>query len=136
MGKGRLGMKRRRHTPGRITGKRREVEVELASGRPLPQVVTGETKVVEHGKAEGKYITTTGLGHDQARAGDVLLTSGSIGEHGLAVLAPQQGEAALELCRQHRFGGQAAIIGRVTDRQPAMAELLTAIGGRRIMQKP
>jgi len=215
--------------------------IAAAAAEAKVQVVTGDTKVVEHGKAEGMYITTTGLGrlidgvslgHDQVRAGDVVLINGSIAEHGLAVLsqrkglsfasdllsdvaplaelandlvrrfdgvrllrdptrsglsgvvadlagssglsveidekavplapparaaaellgfdpldvanegkfvavlAAQQADAALDLCRQHRFGGQAAIIGRVTDRQPPMAELLTVIGGRRIIQKP
>lgn len=59
-------------------------------------IVTGDTKVVERGLADGVYITTTGVGeivvaHEVSaravRTGDVLLLSGSIGEHSAAVLA-------------------------------------------------
>jgi hydrogenase expression/formation protein HypE len=59
------------------------------------QVVTGDTKVVGRGKADGCYVTTAGvglldrpvtLGADQARPGDVVLVSGPIGDHGVTVL--------------------------------------------------
>ena len=59
------------------------------------QIVAGDTKVVQKGKADGLYITTTGVGAIapnltisgmQAKAGDVILLSGSIGDHGIAVL--------------------------------------------------
>lgn len=59
------------------------------------QVVGGDTKVVEHGKADGMYITTTGLGRvdprvrcspGDVRPGDRILLSGHIGDHGIAVL--------------------------------------------------
>jgi hydrogenase expression/formation protein HypE len=58
-------------------------------------VVGGDTKVVEHGKADGLYITTTGIGRadDRAslsagavRAGDRILVTGHIGDHGITVL--------------------------------------------------
>lgn len=58
-------------------------------------IVTGDTKVVQHGKADGIYITTAGiglvraswpLGQAQLRPGDHVLLSGSIGEHGIAVM--------------------------------------------------
>lgn len=67
-----------------------------ASRRCGVPVVTGDTKVVERGKGDGVFITTTGLGvlppgrdigGANARAGDVLLLSGTIGEHGVAVLS-------------------------------------------------
>ena len=204
-------------------------------------VVTGDTKVVERGRAEGMYITTTGLGrlidgralgYDRVRSGDVVLLSGSIAEHGLAVMSKRKGLAfaselvsdvaslaglandlvrrvegvrvlrdptrggvagvladlasgtgcsieveqtavpvrptaqaaadllgldpltvanegkfvaviaagqaaeALALCRAHPLGLDAAIIGRVTDSTPAVAEMVTSIGGRRVVQKP
>lgn len=60
------------------------------------QIVAGDTKVVERGKADGLYITTTGvgvipagreIGGAQARPGDVVILSGPIGDHGMAVLA-------------------------------------------------
>ncbi len=59
-------------------------------------VVTGDTKVVEQGKGDGVFISTTGvgvvpLGRDiggaNARPGDVLLLSGPIGDHGVAILS-------------------------------------------------
>ena len=64
------------------------------------EVVTGDTKVVEKGSADGLFINTSGLGlvpagvrlsADQARPGDRVLLSGSIGEHGIAILAEREG---------------------------------------------
>ncbi len=64
------------------------------------QVVTGDTKVVERGKGDGVFINTTGIGlvpdgvdlsADRARPGDKVLLSGSIGEHGIAILAQREG---------------------------------------------
>jgi hydrogenase expression/formation protein HypE len=60
------------------------------------QVVAGDTKVVEKGNADGLFINTAGIGWipegrliggEQARPGDVVLISGSMGDHGIAVLA-------------------------------------------------
>jgi hydrogenase expression/formation protein HypE len=59
------------------------------------QIVAGDTKVVQKGKADGLYITTSGIGMirsgvtiggAQARVGDVIILSGPIGDHGIAVL--------------------------------------------------
>jgi hydrogenase expression/formation protein HypE len=59
------------------------------------QIVAGDTKVVQKGKADGLYITTSGvgvirpglaIGGAQARLGDLIILSGSIGDHGIAVL--------------------------------------------------
>lgn len=59
-------------------------------------IVTGDTKVVEHGKADGIFINTTGIGWvpaqvkiggQLAQPGDAVLISGTIGDHGIAVLA-------------------------------------------------
>src|SRR5579871_4545745 len=64
------------------------------------EVVTGDTKVVEKGKGDGVFITTTGIGlvpdglilsADQARAGDKVILSGTIGDHGIAILAQREG---------------------------------------------
>jgi len=64
------------------------------------QVVTGDTKVVEKGKGDGLFINTTGIGivpdgpelsANRARPGDKVLLSGSIGEHGIAILAQREG---------------------------------------------
>jgi hydrogenase expression/formation protein HypE len=58
-------------------------------------VVTGDTKVVERGSADGMYVTTAGVGRydprarlapDALRPGDRVLVSGSIGEHGTAIM--------------------------------------------------
>jgi hydrogenase expression/formation protein HypE len=62
-------------------------------------VVTGDTKVVEQGKGDGVFIATTGvgvvprgrvIGGALARPGDVVLLSGSIGDHGVAVLSKRE----------------------------------------------
>ena len=64
------------------------------------QVVTGDTKVVEKGSADGLFINTSGVGlvpeglllsANQARPGDRVLLSGPIGEHGIAILAKREG---------------------------------------------
>jgi hydrogenase expression/formation protein HypE len=64
------------------------------------QVVTGDTKVVEKGKGDGLFITTTGIGAvpegvelsaNRARPGDRVLLSGPIGDHGIAILAQREG---------------------------------------------
>ena len=63
-------------------------------------IVTGDTKVVERGKGDGVYISTTGVGYvaaditlsgDQAHDGDVILLSGSIGDHGMAIMSQREG---------------------------------------------
>lgn len=92
-----------------------EVEVRAlaaAARRAGVEVVGGDTKVVEHGKADGMYITTAGLGLvdprvrcDPAavRPGDRVLVSGPIGDHGITVLLAR-GEIDLEatLCSDTR----------------------------------
>jgi len=68
------------------------------------QIVAGDTKVVQRGKADGLYITTAGVGiipngtnisGTQAKPGDVIILSGSIGDHGIAVLGAR-GELGFE----------------------------------------
>ena len=63
-------------------------------------IVTGDTKVVERGKGDGVFITTTGvgalpagrrIGGQQARPGDAILVSGSIGDHGMAIMSEREG---------------------------------------------
>lgn len=64
------------------------------------QIITGDTKVVEKGSADGLFINTTGIGHvrdgvslsaSQARPNDVILVSGFLGDHGVAILAEREG---------------------------------------------
>lgn len=62
-------------------------------------IVTGDTKVVERGKADGVFITTTGVGvvptgvdisGDRARPGDAILLSGSLGDHGVTIMSSRE----------------------------------------------
>jgi hydrogenase expression/formation protein HypE len=75
-------------------------------------IVGGDTKVVEHGKADGMYITTAGIGQliegiaisaRSVRPGDKVLLSGPIGDHGITILLAR-GELDLEaeLCSDTR----------------------------------
>ncbi len=59
-------------------------------------VITGDTKVVERGKGDGVFITTTGVGvvppgidlsGDRARPGDRVVVSGTMGDHGVAIMS-------------------------------------------------
>jgi hydrogenase expression/formation protein HypE len=60
------------------------------------KIIAGDTKVVQNGKADGIYINTTGIGiiptgvnisGTRARPGDTVIVSGTVGDHGIAVLA-------------------------------------------------
>ncbi len=68
------------------------------------EIIAGDTKVVQKGKADGLYINTTGvgtvlagveMGGARAQPGDVVILSGPIGDHGIAVLSAR-GELGLE----------------------------------------
>lgn len=72
-------------------------KASMEAGVPI---VTGDTKVVEKGKGDGVFITTTGVGvareevtlsGDLARPGDKILLSGTIGDHGMAILSQREG---------------------------------------------
>jgi hydrogenase expression/formation protein HypE len=63
-------------------------------------VIAADTKVVERGKADGMFITTSGiglvaealqLGPERAQPGDAVLVSGPIGDHGIAVMSAREG---------------------------------------------
>jgi len=63
-------------------------------------IVTGDTKVVQKGAADRIFINTTGIGEvfvdpapagDLARPGDAIIISGTLGDHGLAILSTRQG---------------------------------------------
>ncbi len=71
---------------------------KAASDAGVP-IVTGDTKVVEKGKGDGLFITTTGIGEvadgihisgDLAKPGDAILVSGSIGDHGVAIMSSRE----------------------------------------------
>jgi hydrogenase expression/formation protein HypE len=66
------------------------------------QLVTGDTKVVDRGKGDGIYVNTAGIGIVEAnrpvspagvRPGDVVLLSGDIGRHGMAIISVREGLA-------------------------------------------
>jgi hydrogenase expression/formation protein HypE len=68
------------------------------------EIISGDTKVVAHGEADGLYISTTGvgvldpelkIGGAEAKPGDLVIISGTIGEHGIAVLEAR-GELGFE----------------------------------------
>jgi len=84
---------------------RQELAAVLASMRAAAdaahvRIVTGDTKVVPRGKADRLFINTSGVGvleHDLeitgsgARPGDKVIVSGTVGDHGIAVLAKREG---------------------------------------------
>lgn len=64
------------------------------------EIVTGDTKVVEKGSGDGLFINTSGIGivpagvrlsADQARPGDRVLLSGTVGDHGITILSQREG---------------------------------------------
>src|ERR1700728_4301123 len=84
----------------------REVVADMAEAAAAAgvSIVTGDTKVVNRGAADGMYISTAGIGlipagrklsADRVREGDVVLSSGTIGDHGTAVMLAR-GDLALE----------------------------------------
>ncbi|MEJ7632669.1 MAG: hydrogenase expression/formation protein HypE [Rubrobacteraceae bacterium] len=82
-----------------------EIEAMAAAARNAGvSIATGDTKVVERGKADGLYITTTGVGvadpelnlsSAAVRPGDKILCSGALGDHGAAILIAR-GDLELE----------------------------------------
>jgi hydrogenase expression/formation protein HypE len=71
-----------------------------AARRTGVRIVTGDTKVVERGKGDGVFINTSGIGvipkdvniaPNLAQAGDVVIVSGEIGLHGIAVMSEREG---------------------------------------------
>jgi hydrogenase expression/formation protein HypE len=79
------------------------VEAMAAAARAAGvQIVTGDTKVVDKGHGDGLYINTSGIGlipagvqiaPQLARPGDVVLVSGTIGDHGMAIMSVREGLA-------------------------------------------
>jgi hydrogenase expression/formation protein HypE len=70
-----------------------------AAAKAGVKVVTGDTKVVERGKADGVFIATAGIGvvpdgidlsGDKARPGDKVIVSGSMGDHGVAIMSSRE----------------------------------------------
>lgn len=91
-------------------------------------VVSGDTKVVEKGKGDGVFISTTGIGvlaegvsisPMRARPGQAVLISGSIGDHGVAILSKRENlEFETEICSD-----SAALHGLVGDMINALPDI-------------
>ena len=115
---------------------RAEVEAMAGAGRRAGvPVVAGDTKVVERGKADGMYIATTGIGlldervnlsASSIRPGDRILVSGSIGDHGTAIMLAR-GELELD----------ADVSSDTASVWPLASALVEAVGTRlRVMRDP
>ena len=98
------------------------------------QIVAGDTKVVQRGKADGLYITTAGVGvvrdgvnvsGANAQAGDVVILSGTIGDHGIAVLGAR-GE----------LGFQSSIQSDVAPLNHLIADMLDASPNIHVLRDP
>jgi hydrogenase expression/formation protein HypE len=106
--------------------------MRAAAERAGVQIVTGDTKVVEKGKADGCYINTAGvglvgagvsLGVAKARPGDAILVSGPIGDHGVTIMLAR-GELDIE----------ADITSDTAPLNGLVAALLTAAPGLRALR--
>jgi hydrogenase expression/formation protein HypE len=98
------------------------------------QIIAGDTKVVQKGKADGLYITTSGVGTGlpgvdirgaNACPGDIVILSGPVGDHGIAVL-----EARGEL------GFQAGVHSDVAPLNHMVLTLLDAVDGVHVLRDP
>ncbi|MDA9401012.1 MULTISPECIES: hydrogenase expression/formation protein HypE [unclassified Bradyrhizobium] len=98
-------------------------------------IIAGDTKVVERGKADGLFISTAGIGlvaggldlsADKARVGDRVLLSGSLGDHGVAIMSKRQNVAF-----------QTEIVSDSAALHNLVAAMLAAGGGGiRVMRDP
>lgn len=114
----------------------REIVADVAAAAATAgvTVVAGDTKVVERGAADGCYLTTSGiglrddslsLGAECVEPGDVILVSGTFGDHGMAVMLAR-GDLALD----------ADISSDTASIHEATAALLTAVPETRWMRDP
>ncbi len=76
------------------------LSVKNAAANAGVQIVTGDTKVVEKGKGDQLFINTSGIGvvhpkaaihHSRVQEGDVLIVSGQLAQHGIAIMSKRQG---------------------------------------------
>ena len=98
-------------------------------------IVAGDTKVVERGKADGLFVTTTGIGMfdgdfragpTRARAGDVVIVSGPIGTHGMAIMSTREG-----------LGFEAELVSDTAALHPLVRRLREATEGQvHVMRDP
>jgi hydrogenase expression/formation protein HypE len=116
----------------RVTGSMRD-----AAAAAGVRVVTGDTKVVERGKADGCYINTAGvglierdvrLGVAQARPGDAILVSGPIGDHGVTIMLAR-GELDIEADVQSDTASLAGLVAALLDAVPGVRAMRDATRG-------
>lgn len=76
------------------------VSIKNAAAKAGVQIVTGDTKVVEKGKGDQLFINTSGIGvvhpkaaihHNRVQEGDVIIVSGQLAQHGIAIMSKRQG---------------------------------------------
>mgnify|MGYP006422762917 FL=1 len=130
-----------------------------ASAKAGVPVVTGDTKVVERGSGDGIFITTTAVGivpegvniaGDRAQPGDKILVSGTLGDHGVAILSSRENlefETTIESDSAALHGLIADLVAAVPDihclRDPTRGGLATTLNelakqsdvGMRIIEK-
>jgi hydrogenase expression/formation protein HypE len=101
------------------------------------RVVTGDTKVVERGKADGCYINTAGvgviargvrLGVAQARPGDAVLVSGPIGDHGVTIMLAR-GELDIEADVESDTAALSGLVAGLLGAVPGVRALRDATRG-------
>ncbi|CAA7625715.1 carbamoyl phosphate phosphatase, hydrogenase 3 maturation protein [Candidatus Terasakiella magnetica] len=97
-------------------------------------VVTGDTKVVEKGKGDGIFITTAGIGlvppgvdigGDKARPGDAILISGTMGDHGVAVMSQRES-----------LGFETSIVSDSAALHTLVAAMVAAVPGIHVLRDP
>ena len=101
------------------------------------QIVTGDTKVVQRGKADGCYINTAGvvsssgditLGVAQAQPGDAIIVSGPIGDHGVTIMLAR-GELDIEADLLSDTAPLNGLVAGLLDRAPGVRALRDATRG-------
>jgi hydrogenase expression/formation protein HypE len=108
-----------------------------AAERAGVQVVTGDTKVVQRGKADGCYVNTAGIGVIErpvelgvatARPGDAVIVSGPIGEHGITIMLAR-GELDIESEVESDTAPLNGLVERLLDAAPGVRGLRDATRG-------
>ena len=119
------------------------VSMGAAARRAGVVVAAGDTKVVERGKADGLYVTTSGvgvlehdveLGSDRVRPGDRVLLSGTLADHGMAVMIARgdlklEGDVASDTAPVHELAASLLTLGDGVRwlRDPTRGGLATAL---------
>ncbi len=114
---------------------KRVVEAMAATARRAGvEIVTGDTKVVERGHGDGCYVNTAGigvvpagiaLGPEQIRPGDAVLVSGTLADHGMAIMSVREG-----------LGFEAEITSDTAPLHDLVATLLAACPSVRMLRDP